>query len=75
MDLLASLHPAEILSTILYSFLGIGLMGLCWFLLTRIAPFSVVREIEQDQNVALAVLIGSVFLSMAIIIGAVILSS
>jgi hypothetical protein len=75
MDLTASLHPAEIVSTIVYSFLGIGLMGLCWLLLTRIAPFSVVREIEQDQNVALAVLIGSVFLSMAIIIAAVILSS
>jgi len=72
MSLFSTLHLAEIVSTIVYSLLGIGLMGLCWLVLTKIAPFSVVREIEHDQNVALAILIGSVFLSMAIIIAAVI---
>lgn len=74
MQLLASINPAEVIGTVFYTALGVGMMGLCWWIITRIAPFAVVKEIEQDQNVALAVLIGAVFLSLAIIIAAVILS-
>ncbi|MBL4928186.1 DUF350 domain-containing protein [Fuscibacter oryzae] len=71
MTLFSAINPAEVVSTIFYTALGVGLMGLCWWLITKIAPFPVVREIEQDQNTALAVLIGSVFVSLAIIIAAV----
>ncbi len=70
-----AIHLAEVVSTIFYTVLGVGLMGVCWWLITRMAPFSVIREIEHDQNVALAVLIGAVFLSLAIIIAAVLHSS
>lgn len=71
----AAIHLAEIVSTIFYTGLGVGLMALCWWLITRLAPFSVIREIEHDQNVALAVLIGAVFLSLSIIIAAVLHSA
>jgi putative membrane protein len=74
MYLLASIHPAEVVGTIFYTALGVAMMALCWWVITRIAPFPLVKEIEQDQNVALAVLIGAVFISLAIIIAAVILS-
>ena len=43
-------------------------------MLDWLTPFSIVKEIEEDQNVALAILIGSIFLALAIIIAAVILS-
>ena len=49
-------------------------MGACWWAINRFTHFSVIKEIEEDQNTALAVLIGSVFLALAIIISAVILS-
>jgi putative membrane protein len=71
----AAIQLAEVASTIFYTALGVGLMGICWLIITRLAPFSVIREIEHDQNVALAVLIGAVFLSLAIIIAAVLHSS
>lgn len=71
----AAIHLAEIVSTIFYTGLGVGLMALCWWLIARLAPFSVIREIEHDQNVALAVLIGAVFLSLSIIIAAVLHSA
>jgi len=74
MNLLASINPAEVVSTLFYTALGVGMMALCWWIITRIAPFPVVKEIEHDQNVALSVLIGAVFVSLAIIIAAVILS-
>ncbi|MDA7425948.1 DUF350 domain-containing protein [Thalassococcus lentus] len=74
MDAYITIQFAEIVSTVFYTLLGVVLMGLCWWLINRMAHFSVVKEIEEDQNVALAVLIGSVFISLALIIGAVITS-
>lgn len=74
MNLLASINPAEVIGTLFYFALGVGMMALCWWIITRIAPFPVVKEIEQDQNLALSVLIGATFISLAIIIAAVILS-
>jgi uncharacterized membrane protein YjfL (UPF0719 family) len=69
-----TIELSEVISTIFYTFLGVALMGLCWFMINRFTHFSVIKEIEEDQNTALAVLIGSVFLSLSIIISAVILS-
>ncbi|MCM2563236.1 DUF350 domain-containing protein [Lutimaribacter sp. EGI FJ00015] len=74
MESLISIQVAEVVSTVFYTFLGVALMALCWWVINRATHFSVVREIEEDQNIALAVLIGSVFIALAIIIAAVILS-
>ncbi len=74
MDHMAGVQIAELIGTVVYTFVGVGLMALCWWLITKLAPFPVVKEIEQDQNVALAILIGAVFIALAIIIAAVILS-
>ena len=74
MGMIAGIQLAEVLATIVYTLLGLGLFGFCWYLITRIAPFSVVKEIEHDQNTALAILIGALFISIAIIIAAVIIS-
>ena len=65
---------AEVISTILYSALGLGLMAVVWYVITWISPFRVIKEIEEDQNIALAILMGAIFLGMAIIIAAVVLS-
>ena len=65
----------EVIGTILYCALGVGLMGGCWLIITRLAPFSVIREIEHDQNIALAILIGALFMALAIIFAAVLHSS
>ena len=53
---------------------GLGLMAGVWMLISWLTPFPIVKEIEEDQNSALAILVGAVFVAMAIIIAAVILS-
>lgn len=65
---------AEVVATIFYTVLGLVLLGLCWKVIEWVTPFSLRREIEEDQNLAIAVLIGCLFLSMSILISAVILS-
>ena len=52
--------------------LGVVVFLIAFFLMTKIAPFSVKKEIEEDQNTALGVLMGSVILGLAIIIAAAI---
>lgn len=74
MELFSAIQLAEVVSTIVYSFLGIAILAFVWKLIDWLTPFPVVHEIEKDNNVALAVLIGSVFIALAIIIAAVILS-
>ncbi|MBF9043376.1 DUF350 domain-containing protein [Rhodobacterales bacterium HKCCE4037] len=65
---------AELVSTLVYSIIGMVLMYIAYKVIEVLSPFPIVKEIEEDQNTSLAILIGSVFISMAIIIGAVILS-
>ncbi|MWB76680.1 DUF350 domain-containing protein [Pseudooceanicola sp. 216_PA32_1] len=74
MDPFATIVLAEFVGTIFYTFIGVGLLFLVWKLIDWVTPFPVVKEIEEDNNIALAVLIGSVFIAIAIIIAAVILS-
>lgn len=74
MEAYVTIQFSEVVSTIFYTMLGVLLMGFCWWLINRLTHFSVVKEIEEDQNVALAILIGSVFISLSLIIGAVITS-
>ncbi len=56
------------------AFVGIGIIVflLAFFLITKIAPFSMRKEIEEDQNTALGIIIGSVIIGLAIIIAAAI---
>lgn len=74
MELFAAIQIAEIVSTIVFSILGFVILGFCWWLITKLAPFPIIKEIETDQNTSLAILIGSVFVALSIIIAAVILS-
>ena len=58
------------LSSLVYALLGLLLFGVTFLIITKVSPFSLRKEIEDDQNTALAVLIGSVLIGLAIILGA-----
>jgi uncharacterized membrane protein YjfL (UPF0719 family) len=59
-------------STLIYSLIGVTVFGSVFWVITKIAPFSIRKEIETDQNTALAVIIGSVMIALSIIIAAAI---
>ncbi len=68
------IDPQVLLATLIYSAVGAVVFGLAFGAVVKLAPFSVRKEIEEDQNVALAVVIGSVVVGLAIIIAAVMVS-
>ena len=55
-----------------FSALGIALFSLAFWIIVKISPVSIVKEIEQDQNVSLAIIIGSIMLGIAVIVAAAI---
>ena len=57
-------------ASILYALLGVVVFGASFMLMTRLTPFSMRKEIEEDQNVALAVIVGAVLIGLSIIIAA-----
>jgi uncharacterized membrane protein YjfL (UPF0719 family) len=59
------------LSTVVYTVFGVLVFGLAFLAMVKISPFSIRKELEEDQNVALAILMGAVILGLAIIIAAV----
>ena len=66
---LASIGNAVILSVV-FSAIGIVFFALAFWLITKATPFSVRKEIEEDQNTALAIVIASVIIGVAMIISA-----
>ena len=66
-DLLSTLA-----TTAIFVMLGLIIFGAAFAIVVRVVPFSVKKEIEEDQNLALAVLIGSMILGISIIIAAAI---
>jgi putative membrane protein len=59
-------------ASLIFGGLGLVIFGVMWFLIIKLSPFSIRKEIEEDQNTSLAILIGFVFLSIAIILAAAI---
>ncbi len=57
---------------VVFAAIGVAVLGVCYWLLLAFCPFSIRKEIEQDQNTALAIMIGSVVLGLSIIIAAAI---
>ena len=66
----AMLDAPQFLGALIYSLIGIGLFGLAFFIIVKVAPFSIRKEIEEDQNTALGIIIGSVIIGIALIISA-----
>ena len=59
-----------VVTTIVFVILGLIIFALAFLVIAKSTPFSVRKEIEEDHNVALAIVIASVILGTALIIAA-----
>ena len=57
-----------VVSTAVFAGIGLAVFGIAFWLMTKIAPFSVKKEIEEDQNIALAVIMAGVLIGISLII-------
>jgi len=61
-----------LVTTLIFVVIGLVFFGLAFLILTFVTPFSIRKEIEDDQNTALGIVIGSMLIGIAIIIAAAI---
>jgi Domain of Unknown Function (DUF350). len=59
-----------ILTTLVFALIGLFFFAVAFWIIVKISPFSIRKEIEDDQNTSLAVLIASVIIGIALIIAA-----
>ncbi len=59
-------------TTVIFVAIGLIVFGIAFLIVVLVAPFSVKKEIEEDQNTSLAIIIGALIIGIAMIIAAAI---
>ena len=59
------------LATVGYTIFGVVVFGLAFLVMVKVSPFSIRKELETDQNTAVAILMAAVILGLAILGAAV----
>lgn len=66
------LKPAALIGSIVYSVIGIFLVGLAFFIVDKITPYDLWKELVESRNQALATVVAAFVLAIAIIVAAAI---
>lgn len=59
-------------TTVIFVAIGLIVFAVAFLIVVLVAPFSVKKEIEEDQNTSLAIIIGALIIGVAMIISAAI---
>jgi putative membrane protein len=65
-----NVNLSALANALIYSVLGILIFVLAFLIIDKMTPYHLWKEIVEDKNVALAVLIGALSIGMCIIIAA-----
>lgn len=57
-----------LISTVAYSLIGILFFAMAFWLMEKLTPFSLRKEIEEDENDALAMIMSAVVIGISLII-------
>jgi putative membrane protein len=63
-------HPGYLLNAVIFAALGIVIFVAAFAIIDKLTPYSLWKEIMDDHNVALAIMVGAMSIGMCIIIAA-----
>lgn len=63
----------HLLAAIVFSVVGVIVFFASLWLMEKLTPFSIIHEIGEEQNMAVALIVGMMVLGIAVIVGAAIL--
>ncbi|NRF66225.1 DUF350 domain-containing protein [Aquincola sp. S2] len=66
------LKPGVVLGSILYAFIGVAVLWLSFVIIDKITPYSLWEEICEKKNMALAIVVGAMFIAIGQIVAAAI---
>jgi uncharacterized membrane protein YjfL (UPF0719 family) len=61
-----------IIETLAFTLIGLILFAIAFWIIVKVSPFSIRKEIEDDQNIALGIVIASVIIGISLIVSAAI---
>lgn len=65
-------HARPIVDSVLYSIIGTVILAISFWVIEKILPFSMTKEIADDQNVGLGIILGAFILGISLIISSAI---
>ena len=63
-------HPGYVLNALVFALLGIAIFVATFAILDKLTPYDLWKEIVEDKNLALAVMLGAMSIGLCIIIAA-----
>jgi putative membrane protein len=66
------LKPAVVLGSILYALVGVVVFWLSFVVVDKLTPYNLWKEIVEEKNVALALVVGALAIAIGIIVAAAI---
>ena len=67
-----SVNWGPIVNSVIFSLIGVLIYVIGFIVLDKVTPYHLWREINEKQNVALAILVGSIAIGLALIVAAAI---
>lgn len=60
----------HLVEVVVFVVVGLLLFAAAYLIIEKVTPFSIRKELEEDQNIAVGIVLGSVFISIALILAA-----
>jgi uncharacterized membrane protein YjfL (UPF0719 family) len=64
------LKPEVFFGSLLYALLGVAVFWVCFVIIDKLTPYRLWAEITEKQNVALAIVVGAMCISIGLIVAA-----
>ena len=64
------MKPGVIVGSVLFALIGVAIFWLCFVLVDKLTPYKLWDEIIGKQNVALAIVVGSMCIAIGLIVAA-----
>lgn len=70
MELKLDVLMQAFLSSVLFTTVGLVFFGLAFYVIQKVVPFSIRKELEEDQNTAVGLVIAAIIIGIAMIVSA-----
>ncbi len=70
--MLEQMNLGALLSSLVYSFIGVFIFWVCFLLIDKLTPYNLWKELIDEHNVALAILLGGMAIGICVIVASAI---
>ncbi len=70
--MIPDLHWGNMLAALIYSMIGLVVFAIAFIVVDKLTPYQLWKEIIEEHNTALAIIVGAVAVGIAIIVAAAI---